>query len=354
VYYFGEKPLFTRLDEIEYVESVFPRTKFFCELIETENPALKSVKAFIDAEKVSIKRMWVWRASCTGVSIAAGDGRGGVEGGALIDKAPHDLSISVSVLGLDSIEDFRIPESRIDVLALHPEAFVRNQRNFLSIVNRPLATLVSAPRVPETLPADALLTFQVDWRVSGRTIPAKYISSWVGRQNTPWEVVIEKKMSELGVEETEWIDSEEQKPSSNGKYSYRKDEIRIAILECDRSGFPIHLVLNFIPKYKTRRFAYLIDNDSRRQEIFVEDDPLSSYEEKKHSDLLSIFTTVLAECIAVGDAPNVGSAATLLVHRVMLQARAAANLSLDTLDEEIAYQDSLNAYRKYLVVRTIT
>ncbi len=348
IYYFGEKPLFTKQEQIEFIERNFAGQTFFCDLIETENPAFRATNEFIRAERFGIQRMFFWRASCMGVSIAAGDGRGGVEGGALLDKAPHDLSMAVGLLGLRNLMQSSVSQVRVHLLTLHESAFQRSTRSFLSVANTSLEDISSPARLHEHWPVVALASFHVDLTLPGNVaIPVSFITSWLGIQNTHPELTFCDKLATLGIDAKEWLNSEHPRTSRNRRYRFVNQEVRVALIEGLLSGRKVHLVLNLLSKFEGRRFVYLLGQDRQRQTIFEEENG-PSYHEKKDADLLRVFRRVVEHCAGVSTAENVGTQATLLVHKIMLSAATKANEQLCTIDQDQAYKASLLAYGKYL------
>jgi hypothetical protein len=348
IYYFGEKPLFTKQGQIEFIERNFAGQALFCDLIETENPAFRATNEFIRAERFDNQRMYFWRASCMGVSIAAGDGRGGVEGGALLDKAPHDLSVAVGLLGPRNPMQSSVSQVRAPLLTLHESAFQGRNGSFLSVANTSLQDISSPTRLQERWPAVALISFDVDFTLPGNAaVPVTFIDSWLGIQNTRAELSLCDKLASLGIDAKEWLNSEHPRTSRNQKYSYVNQEVRLALIEGRLNGRKVHLVMNLLSKFEGRRFVYLLGEDQKREVIFEEDDA-SSYHEKKGADLLRIFQHVVEHCAGLSTAENIGTEATMLVHKIMLSAAMKANEQLHTIDQDQAYKASLRAYRKYL------
>jgi hypothetical protein len=348
IYYFGEKPLFTKEGEVEFIERNFPGQTFFCELIETENPAFRAAHEFIRSERLDIHRMSFWRASCMGVSIAAGDGRGGVEGGALLDKAPHDLSVAIGLMGPRNLTQWSVSEMRTHLLALHESAFRLGGRNFLSVANTSLEEINLPARIPEQWPAGALVSYNVDFTLQGNVaVPVSFIASWLGIQNTPPELSFCEKLISLGIDTSEWLNSEAPRISRNLRYRYENQEVRIALVEGHLDGRKVHLVLNLLGKFEGRRFVYLLGEDRKPTVIFEEENG-PGYHEKKDADLLRVFQRVVEHCAGRGSAQNVGTEATLFVHKIMLSAVGKANEQLRALDQDQAYRASLLAYGKYL------
>ncbi|HEV2194954.1 MAG TPA: hypothetical protein VGR55_05205 [Candidatus Acidoferrum sp.] len=348
IYYFGEKPLFTKEGQVDFVAHNFPGQTFFCEFIETENPAFRAANEFIRSERLQIQRMAFWRASCMGVAIAAGDGRGGVEGGALLDKAPHDLSVSLGLLEPRSVQSWSVHQVRAHLLALHEDAFRLGTRNFLSVARSSLQDISAPARIPEHLPADALLSFDVDFTMpENRVIPASYLASWVGIQNTEPELLLSARLASLGIGTDEWLNSERSLVSQDGQFRYENQEVRLGLIEGMLHNRKVHLVLNLLAKFEGRRFVYLITEDHRREIVFEEQDG-RAYHDSKETDLFSVFQRVIEHCAGLRCAEYVSTEASLLVHQIMLHALTKANEQLHFIDQDEAFRASAQAYGKYL------
>lgn len=348
IYYFGEKPLFTREGQVNFVAHHFPGETFFCEFIETENPVFRAAADFVRSEHFQIQRMSFWRASCIGVEIAVNDGRGGVEGGALLDKAPHDLSVSLGLVGPRSVQNWSVKHARAHLLALHEDAFYLRTRNFLSVARAPLRDISVPARIPEHFPADALFSFDVDFTLpENRVVPASYIASWVGIQNTEPELLLSDKLTSLGIGSEEWLNTERALVSQNGKFQYENQEVRLGLVEGLLRNQKVHLVLNLLAKFEGRRFALLIGEDRNREMVFEEKNG-RVYHESKEADLFAVFQRVVEHCAGLQCAEYVATGASLLVHQIMLNALTKANEQLPFLDQDEAYRASALAYEKYL------
>jgi hypothetical protein len=348
IFYFGEKPLFTKEGEIDFIEHNFPGQTFFCEFIETENPAFRAAQEFIRTKGLEIQRMCFWRASCMGVSVAAGDARGGIEGGALLDKAPHDLSVAVGLMGLCGSRKWSVNQARTHLLALHESAFRLKKRDFLSVANTPLEDLSVPARIPEQFPAAALVSFDVDFTSEGKSVvPVSFLSSWLGLQNIQPERCLSDKLAGFGINTSEWVNSEEPRRSKNLRYGYHNQEVRVALLDGVLGKRRIHLAVNLLAKFGGRRFVYLFGEDRQREVIFEEEDG-QNYHEQKDADLFRVFRRVIDHCAGSGGAEYVGPEAALLVHKVMLSALTRANEQVHGMNQDQAYRDALRAYGKYL------
>jgi len=348
IFYFGEKPLFTNSGQVQFIENNFARETFFCEFIETENPAFRAARDFLRSEQFALQRMFFWRASCMGVSIVAGDGRGGVEGGALLDKAPHDLSVAIGLLSPQNLQSAKVRGVDIHALALHSSGLANAQQRFLSLANTPITNINSPASIPEYWPACGALSFAVDFTLTdGPWVPASFIASWLGLQETPAELSLAHTLSTLGLQSQDWLNTESSCPSEDGRYHYRNQEVRLALLEGELAGHKAHLFVNLLSKFGGRRFVCLVDAAGHRQTIF-EETPGSDYHQQKDGDLLRIFQNVIEQCAGQRLAENIGPQATLAVHKIVLNVLDKVNDKLPALNQNDAYAASLRAYQKYL------
>jgi len=348
IFYFGEKPLFTNSGQVQFIENNFARETFFCEFIETENPAFRAARDFLRSEPFSLQRMFFWRASCMGVSIAAGDGRGGVEGGALLDKAPHDLSVALGLLEPQSLQSAKVRGVDIQTLALHPSRLDNAHPRFLSLANTPIANINSPASIPEFWPACGALSFDVDFTLTnGYCAPASFIASWLGLQDTPAELSLSHKLSILGLDSQDWLNTESSCQSQDGRYHYQNQEVRLALLEGNLAERKAHLFVNLLSKFGGRRSVCLVDKAGHHQTIF-EEPPGADYHQQKDGDLLRIFQNVIEHCAGQGVAENIGPQATLAVHKIVLSVLDKVNQQFPGMNQGEADAASLRAYEKYL------
>lgn len=118
-YYLGEKPIFTDPATINGFTEEIDDLPIFCDFIETCNPAVTAMTSYIKDNDLRIEKMAFWRAGSSGIKHIIGHEQQGVQGGAFLDKAPHDFSISTMLLDPRRISDFIIKDC--DVLALVPD-----------------------------------------------------------------------------------------------------------------------------------------------------------------------------------------------------------------------------------------
>lgn len=344
--YLGEKPIFTYEHERLYVENnIDPDFKFFCELIETENPVLSGIRRYLDENpSLQIEDVKLWRAGCSGIKKAISMSRGGVEGGALEDKSLHDLSITAALLGSENILDVVVKEAEIHYLIFHPDYYEKGERTFLTSINKATKVISDDLENKAALPADGLFSLKVDWQLSGKSIPAEYLFSWLGYNEHEKELAFVSRLRSLGFDiengeaERKWLDVSETDESTIGNKTVGSQlkEIRVGIIECSSPTGPVFIVCNFLAKYdNSNRFAYVVkmSNGGKPelvQALYRDGNTASDYDRDKAKDLASIFYRVAKD--ALGDEPAnlIDKKTTLLIHKIMIEAGHQARRAMDT------------------------
>jgi hypothetical protein len=268
--YLGEKPLCADVTGIKDMNRL-PYELIFCELIEMVNPVFLKVKDYIENKNLEILELYFWRAGSSALKKVIGTDRAGIQGGALLDKSPHDFSISVGLLGVDSIDDKEVepnlepppdkvgPENPIkpiklsfieDVKAnihyfsIHQDFFVQKKRCFLDARNYPLyeeefnkflKEWKIGPK-PLIMPADGLFSCSFNWKIKdNRKIKATYLFSWIGvvsnieeRKFISEEEIFIKKFKKFGLESKMWLDYQYQEPKVEWfKKELQTEDVRI-------------------------------------------------------------------------------------------------------------------------------
>lgn len=350
--YLGEKPIFTDPFEKKYLTYKAGHDfEFFSELIETENPVFLAVKKYlIKNQRLKISQIWSWRAGCSGIKKAIQLGRLGVEGGALEDKSLHDFSISVGLLGRPHIQAAKVSNAVIHSLILHRDYYFQkaNRKSFLTVGNGATKSVRVDLKKEDLLPADGLFSMDVSWQLRERTVPAKYLFSWLGFNNLPEEepfvnllnslgfplFPLESDYSDLKKRPRRWLDISKpfRSPGRTNTYEAKMQEIRVSVFKCVAGSREKYIVCNFLSKYeskdKLRRYAYVVEVKNGRPEItdelFVEPVNDKSYEEKKADELSSIFFNVINHGLGDSKALFIDRDTSLLVHDVMIKARKQA------------------------------
>jgi len=361
--YVGEKPIFVRPETLDFFRSLqdYP---IYCNFIETVNPVYTAVERYLGKHKnLRIRKITLWRAGSTGISHYVGDGRGGIQGGSLLDKAPHDLSISVGWAGGPS----RIVETEV-VDADMPYLLVADRAHpfFLNVENKPVPIDDPSMVRPylsqrrEELPADGFSWAKLLWRLEDNSkIEGNYAFSWFGLTDHKAEREILSELDELGLNKfgvdfhSSFLDSDLNRRSKGGEgeYSYDIREVRLGIVHCEylEGGPPKRLVCNFLgSKHRPElgRFVFAVDDQRfeyrERKKAKPKDE--SNYAREKRSELAKVLHQVAQDVFGIKSAPLLSRNATLLVHDALLsiQDKALRKLVGDKTEIYRASKDILH------------
>jgi predicted dehydrogenase len=353
VAYLGEKPLFTDPEQIILAREF--KLPIFCDLIEAQNPVFRSVRQYIEDERIEVRKLWLWRAGSTGLKKIAKCDRSGVAGGALLDKSPHDFSISVNLLGPKGVSG-AVESATTHLYIPTAEAFHPNSiSNAVVTVTNGITDSIEPDgeiRLRErlVLPADGLCTAQVNWTVNERAVPAQYLFSWIGITGHPAEDPFRQKLRELGLNLGDYLlENTDVGPRSiphplerrsdsdavnQGVFEVIIQELRIGIIECDDRT----IVCNFLGKKGTRSAWAIHHSDNKRERI---DEPQGA-PSSKPAELSDVFLSVVNHVLGKEDAIFLGMQTSIETHRVMLEAwdRSIASMPVDL---DVAFKEAKRA-----------
>jgi len=321
LYFLGEKPFFTDSSQVEDVLRYDRDFQFFSDLIETENPVVRALRTYLRSENTAITSMSFWRADSTAVKRRLGIDRYGIMGGALLDQAPHDISVSVSLLGAHGL---RYSVHDAELLRLVTDADGR----FLTCRNRFVDKYDTDLQHRSMWPADALSTVGIRWTTNeGIDVPADYLFSWIGRSGLNPEAEFGAKLVSQGFsfeQHQHLIQWNATTDSLRGQI----EELRLGLIQCsDRA-----IVCNFLSRSHDdthlRRFGLVFKDGQLVESLPVDDRIMDAPDEDiKHRDLAEMFRLVIASASgrdAVGAVERFGRHVTTLVHSVVLDAQLAA------------------------------
>lgn len=362
--YFGEKPIFLDKKHIDHAQKRFKSGfHFFCELIETENPVFREVEKYLkDHRDLRIERVWMWRAGSSGVKKAIGADRPGVQGGALLDKSAHDLSITVGWLDPNKIVRAAIRDATAHKLLIAPEYYFKQTTSVLSTANGYLTDINIDLEHRSRLPADGLFSMDVTWELADqRSIPAHYIFSWMGVTEGVQEIPIINMLDGFGLRRDEWLLDEGWVVGPNDeevsrlnltdppRYAAHVREARVGVLECRDGDQTVYIVCNFLSQKERKdgadaggsasarihRFARIYRSKGGKYdaESLYEERAEKSYNLFKQDDMVKIFKRVALHCLDEHEASCVSNRATLLIHEVMLEAQDIAMLKWTPVKE---------------------
>lgn len=259
--YLVEKPALTSVDFREWrdwVPDFRPQGHFFCDYIELQSQTYLAAKEWLyEHADFRPTHLFVWRNSGTGFKKVFERARAGVTGGALEDKAAHDIAVTLGLLGS--------PVSRPTVTSAIIENYLiggqwlgteYNQRPSFATVEDSVVQVLDRRYSDSGQPtehylafdiADARIAAEVSWPLKDRLVHCRYSFSWDGVEPELREQLGSLKFPE-GVR---WIGAE-RRDSFNAPEEYEEytvEEARIYILEDRSNAQPRRLILNFLTKF---------------------------------------------------------------------------------------------------------
>lgn len=360
-FYFGEKPIFVDpaqiLDDSGWsadTSSQYAPPPIFCDFIETCNPAAVALKKFIADRNLKIEKISAWRTSSSGIKHLVGHEQKGVQGGALFDKSPHDLSLTTMLLGPDDIVDFCIVPEKTKIHDLIPN-IQKDTLQFLGQdsklhVHTEFCLDIEAKNDKEgtrlVLPADGYSSAAVRWKLSnGREVEAEYSFGWIGvcdGANTdiaphPCEQSFVGTLERLGYSRCDWRFEEKYQGKNPDAVPCVETQARILIVDATHEvRGKVMIVANLISSHpgenqagqqKLQRWvhAHWIDDVNNRETVYpVTKEELDycgqRYEEQKCEDMAHILYTVARACAGFQRAEFLDTVAVKWVHQAMLAA----------------------------------
>jgi hypothetical protein len=337
LFYLGEKPIFVDLHDLDNARRSSSNCRFFCELIETENPVFRHVLDYLNSNHLRIEEIWLWRAGASAIKKSIGADRQGVMGGAIEDKSLHDLSITLGWLGGPS-QIVRPPSEEelvvegCENLCPSDRAVLLEEASLLSMDNTRIAPFCNLSLVEngfdrQACPADAMTSIQFDWQLPYGRVPAHYLFSWKGVTESQYELPFRTKWAsicnlELPIGSSVETGSLE---GIGGPFSAVVRELRIGMIRCSGAAGEQWIVANFLAKNadsEIRRFAKAFGPDKRQLAAIYEDQPGTAAQGLVKTDnLCDIFKTLFTCALGRGEARYIGRESTLLVHEVMLKSQ---------------------------------
>jgi hypothetical protein len=364
VYFFGEKPFGFSQEHLTHpmndatalTTSNLPDRLVFCNFIETENEVFIAAKKYLRDNKCRIRELSFWRAGASGLKHAIQAERLGVSGGALLDKAPHDLALTVALLD-SQIESFEVSNAHIERFALGfmPE---KNSSDvsplpwLLDVNNHQVLELNCNP-VSAQLTADGITNLSINWRLAGdragQEVQANYLVSWLGytgarfgrTTGTCAEQEFIRNLESFGVAREQWLMQcpggwgpikDWGVPPVNANYCTshsltHSDQVRIAIIRCDDRT----VICNFFRDGDNERAPFLlVHQDGVTTPLpLVDRMDEGGFAARKGKDMHNVLLRIAKHVLEGEPAPYLNKIATLWVHRALFSAQSEALKSAD-------------------------
>ncbi len=335
--YLVEKPALTAVDFRDYrdigVEFKLP-SHCFCDYIELQSQTYLAAKDWLrqhpDFRPI---RVFVWRNSGTGFKKVFERGRAGVTGGALEDKAAHDIAVTLGLLGFPSSEP-TVTDANIESYLLGQwlgtdddrPSFVTVEDSVIQVLDRRYSD--SGQRTERHLAfdiADARIVAEADWPLSDRLVRCRYSFSWDGV-----EPLVKDMLARL--ELPRWIGTESRRSLGEAE-EYTVEEARIYILEDHVNGKPRRLILNFLTKFETTEAWIAYVNDGAKGEVMhIKKRPGGD------NSLLRVLRSVIKE-----SEPLLRGEATLLISKLVHAIRSKAT-DVPAPDEREAMRSTIQKF----------
>lgn len=330
----GEKPIAVTVDDLAVIERYDERDEFFCEFIEMGNDAFIALKRYLEEERLSIDRIACWRANSSGIRKALGGGRLGVVGGALLDKAAHDVAIVASLL---QSERASVASAEVHHIVPYSETgwfTVSDEVQYGNDPSRWLADQVFWP-------ADGTASVSSTWK-SGRTgneIPATFVWGWHGLTGIKQERELADVLTHLKHDRPYTLAHvvdlvEEQKayrkPESGlfgDERVFLDDDVRLIVIWSGAHTIICNLLGKDYKKENTRLERYVIDYiDGEAHVVYdpAERDPQRDLSRINRRDLAEVFLCVLQAEENVSASRDVARKRAQFVHRFVFEAQQKA------------------------------
>src|SRR5947209_3614543 len=262
--YLGEKPIITLPQDLNLARAC--GNDIYCDLIETKSVVGLTLLSLLSNKRFRIDNMKFWRLNSSGLrKIYQARARGGVTGGALFDKALHEIGLSVCLT-----RELFGAEPEVSIKDAVAFSFIPCQDSSNDLVKLLLTgedhgwNRIAKGEDDEDFDqwtADSAGYSAVEWRgQAGEQIEAEYFFSWIGVSQFDELSVgaglpsIEAKMNELDLPNP-WYssrqviaDDNELASGSNNGQLFLEEDCRILILDGLLDGKRDTLVCNFLSR----------------------------------------------------------------------------------------------------------
>ena len=322
VCYFGEKPIFTKQEQLSILQNVNP-TQVYCNFSETMSEVSKKLVTELDGQNIISTH--IARISSVSKKKAYGIDRNGVTGGALFDKGVHALAFTLNIIGVDKVNNYEITNSNVESLCV-------NEKNtqpitYLDSMNRWDKKKISCELNPFDWSVDGAISASMKWHVlddkkNMKDINSKYYFSWVGVKQTNGFMEFQKYMTGLGFNDKEWrLDVD---LSKKAEVNLIDEHVRCSIIETEEYFY----VCNFLssPNPENDAAIWKIEKGSTiRKRIFPVDDADGSvFNKVREGKTNNAIVNSILSWYGISSASNLDQPMTVMAHDVLLKLRDTA------------------------------
>lgn len=321
--YVGEKPLVTSREELADLERLSSSGTIYCDFIETQSAACLQLLDLVHSGQLQIDDLCFWRLNSSGLAKTYDfRSRQGVQGGALMDKSIHDLSIAAALLDTPSAPVPQITEA--NPYCFIPCRSATGVRTLLTGYNHSESNLIDGEGDSIEWSADAAGYFSAQWNQSSGHITSSHYFSWIGVQKFDDLAVnnggtpLESMMEHYGIP-LPWL---HRKPHKEG---YVEEDARILEINGQLNGLAAKLVVNFLSRTGIKPWMW---DHNRKREIPIRQQPHGS------NSLARVLKQAVFAAARVPQRSFLDSRSTLLCHKALLEARKELLSRARSFEEE--------------------
>jgi len=314
--YLTEKPMLSNSAEQAELEAICGTSaeirtalagRVFCDLVETESEVCLHLADMVAAGDLEIDSLTFFRLSSSGIAktrrVAE---RSGVQGGAFVDKAIHDIAVTLALLG-GARDAYSVDISEATPLCFLPRT-EGARTGLLDGANR----IWSGARSQQEWPADGASIVRTEWHCGAKTVPVVFNASWVGVER--FEAVRRRRaadapglaaMLKRGDGCPEWFYARTAAPG------FLNEDARLLEIDGRLCGKPTSLLVNFLAASKS--IVPWIWDCAARKRVTI---PSRKY---GANSLARVFERVLLREQA-GTVSGIGFESALQAHRVLWNA----------------------------------
>lgn len=356
----AEKPIAVTSADLELIRAYEETDDFFCEFIEMGNDAFIALKRYLDENALPIDQIACWRANSSGIRKSLGGGRAGVVGGALLDKAAHDVAIVASLL--------RIDKAQIGSAVIHHVVPFSNTgwftiRNDVEYGNDPGRWLGDDVSWPADGTASVTATWGGSWSQVG--VPVSFLWGWHGLTGIEPEREFADILKDLGHDRPYTLEHVVDLVAEQKGYSetsgglcgedrvFLDDDVRLVVVWSGAHRIVCNLLGKHYKGENARLERYIIDYVNGEKRVVY--DPAQSSPDRDLSrinrhDLADIFLRVMQAADDPGQTLDFARKRTEFVHQFVFEAQQKAIRGLASTPSgfESVFDDSINLVRSKL------
>jgi len=325
-----EKPIAITQNQLTRIKQYSLSDDFFCDFIEIGNDAFRALHDHLKQAELAIDWIACWRANSSGIRRSFGDGRDGVKGGALLDKAAHDVALVACLLESESVS--------LKTAEVH-HVVPRSPSSWYTVDG-----VVESDNEPEVWakddllrPADGTASVTSLWKSKKREVPVSFVWGWHGTTGIPPETDIAQMLADLKhsrryiLNHTVDLVKEQEKYqtiTNSGLFPsepkiFSDDDVRLLIIGSGKHTIVCNLLgKEPVPGVSISR--YVIDYHDGHESVLFETSPTSDLARINRRDLAHVFDLALRSQTDSTCATDICRQRSEFVHQFIFDAQKLA------------------------------